>query len=134
VRLPEGTVLSTLGRKEFDDNTINPESGTIAVRYLFDNPDGLLLPGGYVTARLSNPDGQTGIKIPQRALLIDQKGAYVLTVDEAGTVGVARVEAGEPLGGDILIRSGLKPGDRIVVDGVQKARPGATVQVSLTED
>ena len=125
----ERSEVANIGKKDFDDNAINPMTGTIAVRYLFDNPDGLLLPGGYVTAQLSNPAGETGIKIPLRSLLIDQDGAYVLTVDEAGTVGIARVEPGDQIGSDVIIRSGLKPGDQVVIDGIQKARPGATVQV-----
>lgn len=133
VVLPDGSVLPNVGKKDFDDNAINPATGTIAVRYLFDNADGLLIPGGYVTAQLSNPAGETGIKIPQRALLIDQEGAYVLTVDEAGTVGMIRVETGDRVGRDVIIPAGLKPGYRIVTDGVQKAMPGATVMVMPTE-
>jgi len=115
VVMPDGSLLTrpasqvpTLGKKDFDDNAINPMTGTIAVRYLFDNPDGLLLPGGYVTAKLSHPAGEKGIKIPQRALLIDPNGFYVLIVDESGTVGVSRVEAGEQIGSDVIILSGLK--------------------------
>ena len=130
VILPDGSVFPNIGKKDFDDNAINPETGTIAVRYLFDNPDSLLLPGGYVTVRLSNPAGEKGIKIPQRALLIDLQGPYVLTVDESGTVALVRVETGEQVGADVIILSGLKPGDRVVTDGVQKARPGATVQIA----
>lgn len=133
VVLPDGSLLPNIGKKDFDDNVINPSTGTIAVRYLFDNPDGLLVPGGYVTARLSNPAGEKGIKIPQRALLLDNDGAYVLTVNEAGTVGMARVEAGRQVELEVAIVSGLKPGDRVVVDGVQKAVPGATVQVIPSE-
>ena len=80
-----------------------------------------------------NPEGEKGIKIPQRALLVDQDGTYVLTVDEAGTVGVARVETGDRVGPDVVILSGLTPGTRVVTDGVQKAMPGATVQVVSAE-
>lgn len=129
VILADGSVFQNVGKKDFDDNAINPSTGTIAVRYLFDNPDGLLVPGGYVTAQLSNPVGAKGIRIPQRALLIDPQGTYVLTVDEAGTVGTVRVEAGDQVETDVIILSGLKPGNRVITDGVQKARPGATVQV-----
>lgn len=129
VVLPDGSVFPDTGKKDFDDNAINPDTGTIAVRYVFDNPDGLLIPGGYVTARISNSAGESGIKIPQRALLLDNIGSYVLTVDEEGTVGMIRVETDEQVGPDIIIRSGLNPGDRIITEGVQKAVPGATVQV-----
>jgi membrane fusion protein (multidrug efflux system) len=133
VVLPDGSVFPGTGQKDFEDNAINPLTGTIAVRYLFNNPDGLLVPGGYVTVRLSNPAGEKGIKIPQRALLLDQEGAFVLTADEDGTVGTIRVDTGEPLGEDIVITSGLQVGDRIIVDGIQKAMPGATVQVLSPE-
>ncbi len=133
VILPDGSALPTIGKKDFYDNAINPMTGTIAVRYLFENPDGLLVPGGYVTAQLSNPVGTKGIKIPQRALLVDQDGTYVLTVDDAGTVGIMRVEPGGQVGMDVIIVSGLNPGDKIITDGVQKAMPGTTVQVVPTE-
>lgn len=133
-RLPDGTVLPTLGKKDFDDNAMNPQTGTIAVRYLFENKDELLVPGGYVTALLRNPDGERGILIPQKALLVDQQGTYVLTVDPDGVVATARITAGTQIGADITVLSGLKPGDRVIVDGVQKAQPGATVNVTLLED
>jgi len=129
VRLPDGTVLPTIGKKEFDDNAINPQTGTITVRYLFDNKNQLLIPGGYVTSLLRNPDGEKGILIPQKALLVDQQGTYVLTVDENNTVASTRITAGAQIGSDMTVLSGLKPGDRVIVDGVQKAQPGATVQV-----
>ncbi|MFA7256303.1 MAG: efflux RND transporter periplasmic adaptor subunit [Kiritimatiellales bacterium] len=128
-RLPGGTVLPNIGKKDFDDNAIDPQTGTIAVRYLFNNPDGLLVPGGYVTALLRNQDAEKGIKIPQKAQLVDQQGTYVLTVDEKNAVSTARITTGAQIGTDVTVLLGLKEGDRIIVDGVQKARPGATVQV-----
>lgn len=133
IRLPEGTVLSTVGKKDFDDNAINPATGTIAVRYLFDNRDGLLVPGGYVTALLRNPEAEKGIKIPQKALLVDQHGTYVLTVDEKSAVYTTRIVTGAQTGMDVIVLSGLKEGDRIIMDGVQKTREGATVNVIPAE-
>lgn len=130
VRLPDGTVLPTIGKKDFDDNAMNPQTGTIAVRYLFDNKDQLLIPGGYVTALLRNPDSEKGLLIPQQSVLVDQQGSYVLTVDPDGVVATARIEPGKQIGIDVVVLSGLKEGDRIIVDGVQKTRAGATVQVS----
>ena len=133
IRLPNGTQLPLVGKKEFDDNVMNPETGTMAVRYLFDNPDGRLVPGGYVNILLGLRQRPMGIRIPQRAVLLDPKGSYVLTVNGEGQVGTARVEIGESVEGDFVVLSGLKAGDRIVVDGVQKARPGMTAQVTLPE-
>ena len=133
-RLPDGTVLPTLGKKDFDDNAINPETGTIAVRYLFENPDGLLIPGGYVTALLRNSTPEMGIRIPQKAVLMDQQGSYVLTVDAAGTVAVSRIVSGIQLGADVVVLSGLESGELVIVDGLQKAQPGATVHVANLEE
>nr|WP_319393930.1 efflux RND transporter periplasmic adaptor subunit [uncultured Desulfobacter sp.] len=133
IRLPNGTQLSLIGKKEFDDNVMNAETGTMAVRYLFDNPNGQLVPGGYVNILLGARQRPTGLRIPQRALLLDPKGSYVLTVNGAGQVGTARVETGESVEGDFVVLSGLKAGDRVIVDGVQKAQPGMTVQVTLQE-
>ncbi len=133
VRLPGGTVLPAVGKKDFDDNAINPETGTIAVRYLFNNRDGLLIPGGYVTALLRNQNSEKGIKIPQKALLVDQQGGYVMTADEKGMVSPVRIVTGAQIGTDVLVLLGLKEGDRIIVDGVQKTRPGATVNVIQAE-
>lgn len=129
VLLADGSLYSRPGTKDFDDNVIQSETGTLAVRYRFENADGLLVPGGYVTVRLINSAAPKGIRIPQRALLIDAQGAYVLTVDAAGKVGVLRVSAGDQVGQDVVILSGLKAGDRVMIDGLQKTRPGAVVQV-----
>ena len=134
VRLPGGTVLPAVGKKDFDDNAINPDTGTIAVRYLFNNRDGLLIPGGYVTALLRNQNSEKGIKIPQKALLVDQQGSYVMTADEKGMVSPVRIVTGAQVGTDVVVLLGLKEGDRIIVDGVQKTRPGATVNVIQAED
>ena len=134
VRLPNGAVLPVTGKKDFDDNAMNPATGTIAVRYLFGNADGLLVPGGYVKILLENPNAAKGIKIPQKAVLVDQQGSYVLSVDEAGKVSAARIRIGVQLGSDVIVLSGLKAGDCVVVDGVQKAVPGATVKVTVAED
>jgi RND family efflux transporter MFP subunit len=129
VRLPDGTVFPLTGKKEFDDNVVNPQTGTIAVRYLFDNPDGLLVPGGYVTALLRDRAAEKGLRIPQKSLLVDQQGSYVLCVDEEGVVSEVRIETGPQIGSDVVVISGLHEEDRVITDGLQKAQPGATVQV-----
>lgn len=133
IRLPTGTELPMVGKKDFDDNTMNSRTGTMTVRYLFDNPDELLVAGGYVTIFVGQPDRPLGIRVPQQAILVDQDGSYVLTANEEGVVGVARVTLGEPVEEDFVITSGLKAGDRVVVVGVQKVQPGATATVTLME-
>ncbi len=134
VRLPNGAVLPTIGKKDFDDNAMNDKTGTLAIRFAFDNVDGLLVAGSYVKILLENQEVSKGIKIPQRAVLADQQGSYVLTADDAGLVSTIRIKPGVQLGPDVIVLSGLKAGDRIVTDGVQRAVPGATVKVTVAED
>jgi membrane fusion protein (multidrug efflux system) len=133
VVLPNGVELPSKGVKDFDDNTMNPMTGTLTVRYLFDNPGGLLVPGGYATMQIGKADRPMGLCIPQRAVLVGPEGSYVLTVDEQGTVGTAPVELGDTMGTGIVVKSGLQPGDRVVVEGLQKVQPGMTANVTLME-
>ena len=133
VRLPNGTMFKMVGTKNFDDNAMNTSTGTLAVRYIFDNPDRMLIPGGYVNILLGKQERPMGIRVPQKAVMVDPKGNYVLTVNESGQVGTARVELGNSIETDFVALSGLKTGDRVIVDGVQKVRPGATANVSLQE-
>lgn len=133
IRLPNGLRLQEIGQKDFDDNRMDEKTGTLAVRYLFDNPDGLLIPGGYATILLGLSDRPMGIRIPQKAVLLDPEGRYVLTVNEEGVVAMTRIETGDSVESDVVVKSGLKTGDRVVVEGVQKAQPGANVQVTLEE-
>jgi len=133
VKLPNGVILPVAGKKEFDDNAMNPMTGTLAVRYLFDNPNELLVAGGYATIMLGKAERPMGLRIPQRAVLVGPDGPYVLTVDEAGTVGTAPVELGDTIDADIVIVSGLTAGDRVVVDGLQKVQPGMVATVTLVE-
>jgi RND family efflux transporter MFP subunit len=133
VKLPNGVVLPARGKKDFDDNQMNAKTGTLAVRYLFENPNELLVSGAYVNIMLGQPERPMGIRIPQRALLMDPDGPYVLTATEAGLVGVARVSLGSAIESDVEVTAGLKPGDRVVLDGVQKVQPGVTATVTLLE-
>ncbi|MFA5689318.1 MAG: efflux RND transporter periplasmic adaptor subunit [Kiritimatiellales bacterium] len=133
VRLPDGTMAPGEGKKDFDDNAMNPSTGTIAIRYQFNNQDGLLVPDGYVTAVLHNPNDEKGIMIPQRAIMTGVDGMFVFLVDADGGVSSAPVTAGKAIEGRVVITSGLKAGDRVIVDGLQKTGPGGTVKVSLIE-
>ncbi|MDF7809273.1 efflux RND transporter periplasmic adaptor subunit [Pontiellaceae bacterium B12219] len=132
-QLPNGTILPEIGKKDFDDNMMDPNTGTMAVRYLFDNPNEMLVAGGYVTALLGKPDRPMGLRVPQQAILVDTDGTYVLTVSEEGDVGMARVSLGDPIENDFVVLSGLEAGTRVVVDGVQKVQPGAKATVTLVE-
>jgi len=134
VRLSNETFFPTPGKKEFEDHEMNPKTGTIAVRYAFDNPNALLVAGSYVTLILRSLEVEKGIQIPQKAILMDAQGPYVLGVDEAGIVSKVQIVLGAQIGLNVVVRSGLEVGGRIVVEGVQKAQPGATVIVTLLQE
>lgn len=133
IRLPNGIVLPLIGRKDFADNEMNADTGTMAVRYLFENGGGMLVPGSYARILLGTEERPMGIRVPQQAILQDAQGSYVLTVNDEGLVGAARIEAGSSIETDRVVLTGLKPGDRVVVEGVQKAQPGMTATVTLME-
>lgn len=133
VELPNGVELPIIGKKDFDDNEMNAETGTLAVRYLFDNPDALLVPGGYVNLLLGQQDRPVGIRVSQTAIMVDPEGTYVLTVDEQGTVLPVHVKLGNTIESDMVVLEGLKVGDRVIIDGIQKVQPGMTASVTLQE-
>lgn len=133
VKLPNGVVLPVVGKKEFYDNRMNSQTGTLAVRYLFNNPNELLVVGSYATIMLGQAERPMGLRIPQRAVLVDAQGSYVLTVTEEGQVGTARVKLGSTIETDIVAEAGLKEGDRVIVEGLQKVQPGMMATVLLLE-
>ena len=126
VRLADETEYRHQGRMNFVDNAVNPKSGTIRGRAVFDNKDGLLTPGFFGRLRLYGGE-RDALLIPDSAIMSDQSRKIVLTVADDGTVGTKLVELGPIIDGLRVIRSGLAPGDRIVIEGLQRARPGQKV-------
>ena len=111
---------------DFVDNVINPKTGTIRGRAVFDNKDGFLTPGFFGRLRLFGGEHET-LLVPDGAIASDQSSKIVFTVADDGTVGTKLIELGPMVDGLRVIRSGLAPTDRIVIDGLQRARPGAKV-------
>lgn len=126
VRLADETEFTHMGRMDFVDNTINPKTGTIRGRAIFDNKDGFLTPGFFGRLRLFGGT-HDALLIPDGAIASDQANKIVFTVAEDGTVGTKRVELGPIIDGLRVVRSGLAPTDRIVIDGLPRARPGQKV-------
>ncbi|MFL6935223.1 MAG: efflux RND transporter periplasmic adaptor subunit [Xanthobacteraceae bacterium] len=126
VRLADETEYRHQGRMNFVDNTVNPKTGTIRGRAVFDNKDGLLTPGFFGRLRLFGGQHEA-LLVPDNAVVSDQSRKIIFTVAEDGTVGTKLVELGPMIDGLRVIRSGLAPTDRIVIDGVQRARPGQKV-------
>lgn len=129
LRLADGTLVDKMGRIDFVDNTIDAATGTIAVRAEFDNPDGLLIPGQYVTVLITLSDPKRLPIIPQAAVLLNQQGSYVLVVDNENIAHTRPIVLGPALGSMWAVESGLKADERVIVDGVQKVKPDAAVQI-----
>jgi len=127
VRLADETEFKHTGRMDFVDNVVNPKTGTIRGRAIFDNKDGLLTPGFFGRLRLFGGEQET-LLIPDIAIASDQSNKVVFAVADDGTVSMKRVELGPITEGLRIVRSGLKPDDRIVIDGLQRARPGQKVK------
>jgi RND family efflux transporter MFP subunit len=115
------------GTLDFVDNRVDPTSGTIRVRGVFENPDNFITPGQFGRIRIPGSDPYMAILVPDKALVTDQSNRLILTVSADGTVVPKRVRPGPTIDGLRVIRSGLDPSDRIIIDGLLRARPGAKV-------
>ena len=127
--LEDGSTYPHSGHLNFLDLSIDQATGTAAVRAEFPNPERMLLPGQFVRARIEAGIRPHGFWIPQRAVQISPSGATVLVVAEGETISPRPVKLGEQRGDQWIVLDGLKDGDRIVVDGIQKVQPGAHVRV-----
>ena len=126
----DGSLYPLPGKLLFSDITVDPGTGQIILRSEFPNPDLDLLPGSFVRVRLEQAINQQGISVPQRAITRDSAGIpMVLLLDAEQTVSLQPVELGAVIDDRWVVSAGLKAGDRIVVEGVQHARPGEKVQV-----
>jgi len=132
--LPDGSIYPQAGRLGFIDPVVDPATGTQQFRAEFPNPDRLLRPGQFVRVRLLGVKRDSAIVVPQRAVLQAMGRQSVFVVGAGDTVHVRDVTASGWTGGDWLIERGLAPGDRVIVDGVQKVGPGAKVRVALAAD
>ena len=132
VRLPDGSLYAHQGRFDFIDNKVDEKTGTVLIRAEFDNPDRLLLPGQFVTVVIERKEAIDAVMIPQAAVLTDQGGAYVLLVNDEDKVEARRIETGQRFGPNLVVSDGLKTGERVILYGVQKVRPGLTVKPELS--
>jgi membrane fusion protein (multidrug efflux system) len=125
--LSDGTVYSRKGTFFAIDSQVDANTGTIRVVAEFPNPDGLLRPGQYARVRAVISTEKGALVVPQRALT-ELQGAYQLaTVDASNHTHIVTVKTGAQVGHDVVVESGLHPGDRVVADGIQKIGEGALV-------
>lgn len=128
--LEDGTPYSKDGDLQFSDVTVDPTTGSVTLRAVFPNPDGLLLPGMYVRAALNEGTQKDAILVPQLAIARDSTGSAVaLVLNDKNVVEQRRVETEKAVGDQWLIASGLKAGDRLIVRGLQKVKPGQPAQI-----
>lgn len=133
LRLGDGTIIDEPGRFAFIDPQVDATTDTVRVRAEFDNASGLLLPGQFVTVIVRATEPATALVIPQVAVQQDQAGRMVLTLDENNVVQVTRVTLGERVDTDWIVEGGIELGQMVIVDGIQKARPGTTVRPTPSE-
>lgn len=128
ILLDDGSTYARPGRLLFADLQVDPASGQVQLRAEVPNPDRLLLPGLYVRVRLEQARVERAILLPQQAVTRSEQGDSVLVVGDGGQVAPRQVKVGSAQNGQWVITDGLKPGEQVVVDGVQKLRPGAPVK------
>ena len=130
LKLENGAMYPHEGRLQFTDVSVDESTGMVSLRALFPNPEHILLSGMYVRAVIAEGVDENALLVPQRALRRDPKGqASVLLVDGGGKVDVRLVDVGRTVGDSWQVLSGLKPGDRVIVEGGQNVRPGMSVKI-----
>lgn len=127
--LENGTPYPQAGALKFSEVTVDQSTGSITLRTVFPNPNHMLLPGMFVRAVIQEGIAEKGILVPQQGVSRNPKGdSIALVVDEAGIVQQRLLTLNRAIGDQWLVSSGLSGGDRLIVEGVQKARPGSAVK------
>lgn len=119
------------GKMQFVDNQVDPRSGTVRVRAVFDNRDGRLMPGQFARLSMGQPKPEQTLLISERAVGTDQNKKFVMVVDGQDKAEYREVQLGASVDGMRIILSGLKAGERIVVNGLQRVRPGVTIKPEM---
>jgi membrane fusion protein (multidrug efflux system) len=130
--LEDGAKYPQVGKLQFSEVTVDQGTGSVTLRAVFPNPDHRLLPGMFVRARLSDGVSVQGLLVPQRAVVRNQRGLPTTNVVNADNkIEVRDIVTDRAIGDQWLVTSGVKPGDRVVVEGLQMIKPG--VEVTATE-
>jgi len=126
--LPDGSVYAHTGSLDFTDLAVDPTTGAVDLRGLIPNPDHNLLPGMFVTIRLTLATLHNAFLLPQSAIQRGNQGAYVYVVGTDNKLVHNPVDLGDQQGADWIVQGGIEPGAKVVVSGVQKAQPGEKVE------
>ncbi|MFE8031713.1 efflux RND transporter periplasmic adaptor subunit [Thiohalocapsa marina] len=130
VRLPDGSLYEQVGYLDFVNVTTDPETDSVTLRASLPNADGTLVDRQYVGVLLQSGTPTSAILIPQSALQFDQQGQYVMIIDADGKAQVRRVETGQARGTEVIVSEGLKAGELVITQGIQKVRPGQAVKAT----
>jgi membrane fusion protein (multidrug efflux system) len=133
VTLSNGKEYPLPGVWNFTDPQVDQQTDTLTMRATLPNPDRLLVDGEFVTVQIKEKKEQPRLVVPQAALQVDQAGYYVMVVNGDNKVEQRRVTVGPNQGVDAVIQSGLKEGEKVIVEGVQKVRPGQLVKATITD-
>lgn len=129
LRLLDGRMYEGKGDISFVDSKVQPSTGVIQARAVFENSNGAIMPGQYVRIYMSGDILKDAVMIPQKCVTHTQAGSSVMTVDSNDVVAMVPVEIGVTVGDMYLITKGLSGGERVISEGMVKARPGAKVQI-----
>jgi membrane fusion protein (multidrug efflux system) len=127
--LEDGTPYPLAGKLKFRDVTVDPTTGSVTLRMVFPNPDNVLLPGMFVRAIVEEGANEEAILVPQQGVTRDQKGQpYALVAGKEGKVEQRMLTLDRTVGDDWLVTKGLAADDQVIVEGLQRIRPGAEVK------
>jgi membrane fusion protein (multidrug efflux system) len=127
VTLPDGTAYEQPGNVDFFDVQVDQGTDTVTVRAAFPNPERTLVDGQFVNVRVERGEPEQMLAVPQASVQVDQAGPYVLVVGGDNKVEARRLTLGAVDGAQVVVQAGLKAGDQVIVEGIQKARPGMAV-------
>ncbi|WP_171234111.1 efflux RND transporter periplasmic adaptor subunit [Ruegeria sp. HKCCA6837] len=134
VILPNGSELDETGKIVFVDNRIDPLTGAIRVRAQFDNAARLILDGAFVTVQIEALEPTLQVLVPQAALQRDQRGEFVLVVNDKQMVEQRYITTGDAVGTAIIVKEGLREGESVIVEGLQRVRPGVAVDAVVASE
>lgn len=134
VTLPNGTELDETGRIVFVDNRIDPLTGAITVRAEFDNADRLIIDGAFLSVHIEALEPTLQVLIPQAALQRDQRGEFVLVVNDQQMVEQRYITTGDNVDSAVIVSDGLREGESVIVEGLQRVRPGVAVDAVVASE
>lgn len=133
ITLSDGTVYQQQGNINFIDVKVDPMTGTAMIRATFPNPDQKLMPGQFVKLRLLGVTRPNVLTVPQEAVVSTPGGTFVYIIDKESKIERRPVTLGDWLGSDWIVEQGIKPGDRVMVDNLQKVQPGMAVKLAASK-